>query len=361
VLSDNAPDSPGDTADFYSRSNAERYRRSADVRLNSYVGRSVATLGAAYEAEREASRGTSSFGTSALPPTTFDERRLNRAAYAQLVGVLPASATVTLGGRYDANEKFGVFRTGRAALSVPVAPGVRLRGAAGNAFKEPAFSEQFDTPFTTGNPDLRPERSRSYEGGVDATLPGGVTVGATWFSQRFDDLVQYLGDPNAPTNYVNVGAAKAAGAELELARRFAHGVGASAQYSYTGTRVLDAGPGASGTFVTGQSLLRRPTRAGSGTVDYRRAGVGTLSLVVSHVGRRDDRDFTASPVREVSLPAYTTVDLGASADLPLPAHAPRLALTARLENALGRRYQSIYGYDAPRRVVLIGGRATIGR
>ena len=139
------------------------------------------------------------------------------------------------------------------------------------------------------------------------------------------------------------------------------GLGASAQYSYTATRVLDAGPGASGTFVTGQALLRRPTRAASATLDYLAARRGTLAVTMSHVGSRDDRDFTTFPAREVMLPAYTTLDVGASADLPLPSRAPRLALTARLENALARRYQSVYGYDAPRRVVMLGGRATMGR
>lgn len=363
-LSDNAPDSRGDSADFYSRDEADRYRRSADLRLNAYLSAaSVVTLGGSYEAAGETSRGASAFGTRPLRPTTFHERRINRAGYAQVVTRAFERATLTLGGRYDANGSFGVFRTGRAAVSLALPVGLRARVAVGNAFKEPAFGEVFSTAFSVGNRGLRPERTRSYEGALERAFGGdALTIAGTYFSQRFDDLVQFRpADPTevAPLpNYFNVAAAKAAGVEVELRTRSVAGLSAVAQYSYVATRVLEAGFGASGTFAAGDPLLRRPTRTASTTLTFAAARRGSLAATASHVGSRSDRDFTRFPARAVTLPAYTTLDLGAALDVPLPSRAPSVALTARVENAFGRRYQSVYGYDAPRLVVLIGARLT---
>ena len=362
-VSDNAPDSPGDSADFYSRDDADRYRRGADLRLDANLPRgSVATVGAAYEAEGETSHGTSAFGTSQLPATDFHERRINRAGYAQLVAWGGGPTTMTVGGRYDDNGSFGIFRTGRAALSVALPLGLRARAAAGNAFKEPAFSEIYSTAFSVGNLDLRPERTRSYEGALERGFAHDVvTIAATYFSQRFDDMVQYR--PTAPSddpampNYFNVASAKAAGVEVELRARPLATLSASAQFSYVATRVIDAGFGASGTFVAGDPLLRRPMRSASATLAYAPSRRRSLSATISHVGSRSDRDFVAS-ARPVTLPAYTTLDLGGSLDLGLRSPAPAVALAARVENALSRRYQSVYGYDSPRAVVLVGARVT---
>jgi vitamin B12 transporter len=239
--------------------------------------------------------------------------------------------------------------------------GLRARASTGNAFKEPAFSEIFNTAFSTGNPDLQPERTRSYEAALERSFAGdAVTLGATYFSQRFDDMVQYRPtdptDPPSFPNYFNVAAAKAAGVEVELRARATALVSGSAQYSYVDTRVLDDGFGASGAFVAGDALLRRPTRTASATVAYLPSHRGTISATVNHVGSRSDRDFTSFPARAVKLPAYTTIDLGGAFDLGLPSGAPALALTVRVENALSREYQTAYGYDAPGTVVLLGAR-----
>jgi outer membrane cobalamin receptor len=65
--------------------------------------------------------------------------------------------------------------------------------------------------------------------------------------------------------------------------------------------------------------------------------------------------------RTVRLPGYATVDAAAEVGLPSFSGATAVTLTARVENALGRRYQSVFGYDAPGRVLLLGARATLGR
>ena len=46
-----------------------------------------------------------------------------------------------------------------------------LRAAIGTGIKEPTFSENFDSTFALGNPDLDPEQSISWEVGWDWHSP----------------------------------------------------------------------------------------------------------------------------------------------------------------------------------------------
>ena len=79
---------------------------------------------------------------------------------------------LTAGGRLDENEKFGTSGpTGRAPSPSPP-PTPASAASVGTGFKEPSFFENFDSPFSVGNPDLKPERSFSVEGGVDQDLMG---------------------------------------------------------------------------------------------------------------------------------------------------------------------------------------------
>src|SRR5690606_6167588 len=121
-----------------------------------------------------------------------DEERANTGVYVQLHGSPIRSLSLTLGGRIDDNDAFGTFSTGRAALSWLPAHGLRVHAAFGTAFKEPTFFENFATGFARGNPDLEPEHARSGEAGVEVTaLKGLLSLGATWFDQRFRNLIQY--------------------------------------------------------------------------------------------------------------------------------------------------------------------------
>jgi outer membrane cobalamin receptor len=71
------------------------------------------------------------------------------------------------------------------------------------------------------------------------------------------------------------------------------------------------------------------------------------------VGSRHDVGY-------VRLPWYTTLDIAGEMRL-IRRGTVDLSLTARLENALDERYESIRNYEAPGRTVLLGGRAKVGR
>src|SRR2546428_12160847 len=99
------------------------------------------------------------------------------------------------------------------------------------------YTTLFRSGFVTGNPDLAPERSRSWEIGIER---GGIAL--TYFNQRFRDLIEYNPAPPAgQPNYFNVDGAVAAGVEAEASAAFSRSFTGALRYTYLHTRVVEAG------------------------------------------------------------------------------------------------------------------------
>ncbi|NNF29181.1 MAG: TonB-dependent receptor, partial [Gemmatimonadetes bacterium] len=127
--------------------------------------------------------------------------------------------------------------------------------------------------------------------------------------------------------------------------------------------VLDAGAdeGEGATFVEGQRLLRRPTHALSAGLRGQLAKGLSMGGDVRRVGDRADRDFVAFPAEPVDLPAYTVVDLSATAQvLRAGSGRPGFELTLRLDNVLDQEYQEVLGFRAPGRGIYLGGTLHLG-
>lgn len=356
-------DGPADTLGFYSyRSLGAVRRRGLDARIVARpLDAQTLSLGVEYGAEYQRSADSSNYDVSL---NRFAASRITRAAYAQWVGDA-GRLSYSLGGRYDDNDVYGVFRTARAAISARLWPGARLHGALGTGFKAPTFLESFNTAFSVGNAALSPERSRSWEAGVaQGWGDGRVEVAATFFDQRFRDLVQYTYVSPTSPNYFNIAAASARGLEVTARAQAVPGVALWGSATALRTRVDDAGfqSGSGDTFVQGQRLLRRPPLTVSAGTSIRRIARTALDLSVTRVSERDDRDFTGFPAVALTLPAYTRADVGGEFALGTGDGFWRAtALTLRVENAFGARYEEIAKFAAPGRVVMVGARIGTGR
>jgi vitamin B12 transporter len=359
-LSHDEPDDSADTLGVYaSRLHITLRRLHAEGRVDVDLPRSVASVGLAVNDQRGRSdyRSLSEWGPTEAA-AAYDRRNLG--AFAQLLSEPLDRLHLTAGLRLDDNDGFGRFWTHRLGASYSLA-GTRLRAALGRAFREPTFAENFGSGFgDRGSPDLVPERSRSREVGVDQRIGRTLRVGATWFDQRFQDMIQYTfapADPDGP-NYYNVGAARADG--LELTGDAAVGpLLLAGSYTWLRTRVLDPGLATDASFVEGEPLLRRPAHTAALTARYR-LGQGGLGLTVRHVGQREDLDFGAFPAPRVDLPAYTTIDVAAEHRLPIAA-GPGWDLLVRVQNAFDARYEAIHGFPAPGRLVSVGLRLRAGQ
>jgi vitamin B12 transporter len=335
---------------FESSDRTSTDRTSADARLQFRLPEGIRGLaGASVEAQRQDVTGA------------FDEGRDNWGLYTQATVLPLPQLQLTAGGRLDENQRFGSFWTYRAAALAFASPGTRLRASVGSGFKEPSFFENFDSPFSVGNPDLRPERSFSLEGGIEQDLArGAARVGVTVFAQRFRDLIQFTFVPPEPggPNYFNVAAADANGLEALVDLRVGP-VRGSVSYTRLWTEVTDAGfdAGDAATFVEGARLLRRPDDAVTGRVESTLAGRLRLGAVLAWVGSRDDVRFGQfpEPSRRVELPSYTTLDLsGVFTVLAGRRGRPGLDLTARLENVFDERYEQSVGFPARGRGIFLG-------
>ena len=289
------------------------------------------TLGVAYEDDEN---------------TETDVRRQNTAGYAQL-RLKPLEPLVLVGGlRADGHSEFGTELTYQVSVAYFLPGGTKLRAALGTGFKEPKWGEIFSTPFTMGNPDLEPERSVTWELGVEQRLSEDqLRLEATFFSNRFKDLIgyKYTGSPPTEPNFFNVQEAKAHGVEFSVAVTPTPAWAFGAVYTWLHSEAIAPGPSGGPGFVEGKPLTRRPERK------FRLFGQYTHGrfdgrLDMYYVGTRADVDW--SLYERVDNPAYTKVDVALTYTL-IESERRTLELFGRVENLFDEDYEEVYGFEAP--------------
>ena len=240
------------------------------------------------------------------------------AAYAQGQVDVTDKLTLTLGGRYDSQER---------TLVDPLRPNPRVeadyerfspRVAADYAFADNlygyvSYSEGFNPPFggafafeRAGADDLEPEVATNYEVGVKYAFPNGQGfVNAAVFYLQRRDLVQTL-RINGVNTQINAGGLDVFGLEFDGAYNLGGGFTASGNYSYTETEWQDFVVG--GTDFAGFEVIQNPKHLGSVALDWtspdRKFGIGGF---VDYVGKR-----FADRANTVTLDAYALVNLQAS-------------------------------------------------
>ena len=351
----------GSSTQQHSAFRSRGYRRNAEGRIALFLPTNAAlTFGGVYEQEHENSaNGSGPVGAPTTQTDAFDATRHTVAYYGELLGNPVERISYTLSGRLDDNSDYDRFATYRIGGNAELLPRVRLRAFLSSAFNAPAFNELRPTLYTVGNPELRPEKIHSGEIGLIGSLPGDVArVSASYFAQRFGDLIQYVngGPPDFKGSFANLNAATSNGYEMELQLAPTSRLRSSASYTIVNPRVSKVDPNYGGTDRAGDALLRRPTHSGAFTLSYFDPAGFNLGAVVGYVGTRPDLDFSQFPSPRVSLPAYTKFDL--SGEVPIFQGSTRLTLTGRVENIFNKRYEEVLHFAAPGRTILIGGRAT---
>jgi vitamin B12 transporter len=361
---DDRSDNPADTVGFgfASRRESQADRGNLDARVNGVLSPALTVTAGAQierESERQSGETTSNFGGIATTPDTpFDRDRTTLGFYTQGVLDLASVLALNLNARVDHNSAFGTFFTYRTGVAYRLPSGTRVRASLGRAFKAPTFCEQFcDAPFVVGDSTLRPERSTSWEVGVEQGLADGrVSAWATYFDQRFRDMVVYDGGvaPGEP-NYRNGSAARARGIETGLTTSLGQGVTASASYTYLLAKATEDGGLPSASFARGERLIRRPAHSAALVLRTRLFDRATLWGSLVYVGRRDDVDFNQFPSQRVELPAYTVVDLAAEVEILSPHYGgPGVSGIVRVENLFNEDYDQVVGFAGRRRGVFGG-------
>jgi outer membrane cobalamin receptor len=233
----------------------------------------------------------------------------------------------------------------------------RVRGAAGTGIRPP---DVFEIAFTD-NPQLKPERSRSFEMGVTQALAGGaIQLDATTFFNRYDDLIVSVGSLSDVSRYQtdNVSNAQARGVELGAAWQRASGLSLRAAYTLLDTEILavDNSAQAPSPYRVGDPLLRRPRHSGSVTASWT-AARASLFATVDARGETLDAEPNFGPAGGLyENPGRTVVDLGSTFEL-----FEHLDVFARVMNLFDREYEEVFGYPSPGRTAFIGVRVATRR
>ena len=243
------------------------------------------------------------------------------------------------------------------------ADSTKIRAAAGTGIRPP---DGFELAFTD-NPELKPERSRSVEAGVDHTFGSGHAVAeATVFTNHYDDLIITVGSFSGSSRYKtdNISNARATGLELALTLRGRvmqwGGLDLAGRIGYTAldTEILavDRDDDAPPPFEVGQALVRRPPHS-----FFADASVtsGRVTAFVRGNGRSTTLDVEPSMGAFGGLfdaPGYNVWSAGATVRA-----ARYLDAYARVENFFNRTYEEALGYPALGRRFTAGLRIAAGR
>src|ERR1035441_4832495 len=118
-----------------------------------------------------------------------------------------------------------------------VAGGARLHASFGMGIRPPSG---FDLAFTD-NPALKPERTRSVDAGVERRFGNLLTLDATYFYNRYYDLIVTFGGSLAALSHfqsANLANSQAQGAEFSARLRPARWVLVTGSYTLLKTRIL---------------------------------------------------------------------------------------------------------------------------
>lgn len=337
------------SSDFLYDSETELERHHVEYRADAVIARDqVVTAAFAYDGER----GVLTDHRSRTAP-----RRPERNNTGTTVQYEATAARVSLVGgiRFENNGSFGFYAAPRLAISWLVSSGnervgtTRLRGSIGRGIKEPLFIQSYSpSPSFLGNPDLRPERSRGFDLGIEQRFAGDrAAVEATYFANHFDDLIS-LGPFDPVTfnaRYENIGETRASGLELAGTALVDGGLRFSAGYTLLDSKVIRS-ISSSPIFAAGRQLFRRPRHSGSLQASYSR-GRASIAVGAVFIGSRVDSDFNFPTVS--SSEAYAVWN--ATGELRVVA---RTTAFVTLENLADRNYMEPLGYRGLGRTVRAG-------
>lgn len=217
----------------------------------------------------------------------------------------------------------GTRATGRVGAHWQIAPIVAVRAAAYTGFRLPTLNELYRPfmvfPITTqANADLKMERLRGAEAGIDLTPLPGVALNVTAFTNRLEDAIANVTVATNTRRRMNVDAIVAKGIEASASVKQGP-FSLVASYAFNASRVHASGVAAGlDGFIPAQS----PRQNVAATVAWAPTGGPSLSATVRHVGKQYEDDLQTDVLR-----AATTVD--GVATLPL---GHKLTLVGRVEN-----------------------------
>lgn len=221
-----------------------------------------------------------------------------------------------VGLRLEDHEVYGSHTVGQAAIRYQILPLTSIYTNIGTAFRSPNLNELYSS---SGNPDLKPEESTSYEIGLDQKLNYGISTGITVYHNEVKNLI----DATGATGYKfkNLDKATFEGSELYVKWTGEH-LYLNATYNYV--RAKDK--------TTNEDLSRRPRQKAAFTLGWDNTQYG-LSTTLTAVSSSDN-----SPYDNVTIPGRFNIDMNGYYQIN-----DMVKLFANIQNIGDSQYRTGYG------------------
>lgn len=249
---------------------------------------------------------------------------------------------VQAGARFDDNDVFEDATTWNIGLAYQIPDtSVRLHASAGTGIVNPSYFELYADAFGyTGNPNLNPERNKSFDIGAEfAFFDGRGLIDVTYFNETLTDEITAVSTGPGTFSYENqAGDSDRQGIEVSGTMQATDALALRMAYTYIDAQNPD-----------GSVEVRRPRHelALGATLDTF-GGRGTVSADLRHVsGNFDTQFFGAFATAE--LPAYTTVDVAARYEL-----TDTLTLNGRVTNLFDDDAVDVWGFASRGRAAYVG-------
>ncbi len=324
-----------------------------------------------------------------------DAKSTTHSIFAQDQIAIGEKLTVYAGGRYDswtAGGK-GVVTTGsypgtfkysdrtdsafspKLAAVYQVNDLLSIRSSAGTGFRTPTNYYMFANPTFSGgtvgtgkmiysNPDLKPEKSKSFDIGFEHVLASNGRISATYYITRTTDMI-YSVDTKVPqytdpvinkvidyeTRQRNAGSGLARGIELAGSYPLTSWLTVGGSYSYTDSKITSVADETLNSLV-GKRVIVVPRNMASLAIEAKRdRWSGVFSA--RHVGKQYTRDDNSDVVKNVftSYSVYTVADLKVGYQI-----AKDLKLNVMVDNVFDREYYEYYRMPGRGVVVELAGK-----
>lgn len=221
-----------------------------------------------------------------------------------------------LGIRVEDNEKYGTHTVGQGAVRYHFTPNTSSYVNVGSAFRSPTLNELYSS---SGNKNLKPEESISYELGLDHYLTDNLTIGISAYHTKVKNLI----DADNRTNWVfnNIDEATFTGGELAVKwKKDDYFVETS--YNHVKTKNK----------ATQKELSRRPQDNVVITLGLENAQYG-LSTSIRATG-----DYDNTVYDDVEIPGRATIDLNGYWNIN-----PNLKVFTNISNVGDVKYATAFG------------------
>lgn len=237
-----------------------------------------------------------------------------------------------VGVRLEDNQRFGTHTVGQGAIRYHFLPNASVYANIGSAFRAPTLNELYSQ--WGGNENLAPEKSTSYEMGVNYDFTSNVSTNFSVYHTKIKDLIAY----NAGTN-TNIAKANFTGGEAGV-KWHQDDLFLSTEYAYVKTE----------NEKDNTEIAYRPRQTLTVSTGLENAVYGISASLIARAKSYAD---SANSMR---VPGYATVDLNAYWNV-----IPNVKLFTNIQNVGDVQYREVLNtYPSNDWYVNTGRQASVG-